>query len=83
MGIFRSRILYSSIFRIARYSNALSSNLVPWCPPENLLQRNDDAIAIISGGELGTIKYTTFRELRVLVGEMASALRETGVGVED
>lgn len=50
---------------------------------ENLLQRNDDAIAVTSGGELGIVVHTSFRELRTRVAEMAAGLRAAGVGAGD
>jgi acetoacetyl-CoA synthetase len=46
---------------------------------ENLLFRNDDAIAITAGGETGVVIHYTFRQLRHLVRRMAAALRVNGL----
>ncbi|EIW83199.1 acetoacetate-CoA ligase [Coniophora puteana RWD-64-598 SS2] len=46
---------------------------------ENLLHRNDDGLACTTGGELGRVSHYTFRQLRVLVQEMAAAMRTNGL----
>ena len=46
---------------------------------ENLLYRNDDAIAITAGGESSVVTNYTFRQLRQLVRRMAAALRVNGL----
>jgi acetoacetyl-CoA synthetase len=46
---------------------------------ENLLYRNDDAIAITEGGESGVTTNYTFRQLHHLVRRMAAALRVNGL----
>ena len=46
---------------------------------ENLLYRNDDAIAITAGGESGVVTNYTFRQLRHLVRRMAAALGVNGL----
>jgi acetoacetyl-CoA synthetase len=50
---------------------------------ENLLHRRDDAIAVTSADELGRVSHTSFRQLRMLVGEMAAALKGSGVTAGD
>jgi len=50
---------------------------------ENLLQRNDNAIAIIFRSENGDETQLTFAELRAQVASVARALRGKGVGVGD
>uniref|UniRef100_A0A0W0FRK0 Acetoacetyl-synthetase n=1 Tax=Moniliophthora roreri TaxID=221103 RepID=A0A0W0FRK0_MONRR len=50
---------------------------------ENLLWRNDDGVAITAGGEQGKIEECSYRELRLKVQEMASAMKANGVGVGD
>ncbi|RDB16867.1 Acetoacetyl-CoA synthetase [Hypsizygus marmoreus] len=50
---------------------------------ENLLYRNDDAIAITAGGESGVVTNYSFRELRQLVRRMAAALRVNGLEAGD
>lgn len=50
---------------------------------ENLLYRNDDAIAITAAGESGVVTNYTFRQLRYLVGRMATALRINGLKPRD
>lgn len=46
---------------------------------ENLLQRTDDAVAIVSQTELGHRSELTFADLRRKVAQFASALSELGV----
>ena len=46
---------------------------------ENLLRRNDDAIALIAVRETGPERRVTFRELRVAAARAARALRAAGV----
>lgn len=46
---------------------------------ENLLRRNDDAIAITGVRETGTVTHYTRRQLRSMVCEMSNALRYHGV----
>lgn len=46
---------------------------------ENLLQRNDDGIACTAGGESGVVTHYSFRQLRTMVAELASALRVNGL----
>ncbi|KIK69329.1 hypothetical protein GYMLUDRAFT_255855 [Collybiopsis luxurians FD-317 M1] len=50
---------------------------------ENLLWRNDDVIACTAGGELGKVTDYTFRDLRLRVQRMASAIRANGLQVGD
>ena len=50
---------------------------------ENLLWRDDDATAVIGLSEDGSRRVLTFAELRGLVGRLAHAMRESGVGVGD
>lgn len=50
---------------------------------ENLLWRDDGAIAVIGLGEDGSRRVLTFAELRALVGRVGRAMRESGVGVGD
>ncbi|KAJ3749562.1 acetoacetyl-CoA synthetase [Lentinula detonsa] len=50
---------------------------------ENLLWRNDDSIACTAGGEPGKVAECTFRELRLRVQKMASALRANGLQIGD
>ncbi|OJA20068.1 hypothetical protein AZE42_02485 [Rhizopogon vesiculosus] len=50
---------------------------------ENLLYRNDDAIACTAGNELGVVKHYTFRQLREMVRKMAAAMRANGLKVGD
>ncbi|KAJ7761097.1 acetoacetyl-CoA synthetase [Mycena metata] len=46
---------------------------------ENLLFRKDDAIACTAGGESGVVKHYSYRQLRELVRQMASAMRHHGL----
>ncbi|KAJ7267603.1 hypothetical protein B0H12DRAFT_116954 [Mycena haematopus] len=46
---------------------------------ENLLHRTDDAIACTAGGETGVVQHYTYRQLRELVRQMASAMRRHGM----
>ncbi|KAJ3774088.1 acetoacetyl-CoA synthetase [Lentinula raphanica] len=50
---------------------------------ENLLWRNDDSIACTAGGELGRVTDISFRELRLKVRDMASAMRANGLQIGD
>lgn len=50
---------------------------------ENLLFRSDESIAITAGGESGIVHNYSFRELRELVRQMASAMRQNGLVVGD
>ncbi|KAF5380266.1 hypothetical protein D9757_008210 [Collybiopsis confluens] len=50
---------------------------------ENLLWRNDDIIACTAGGELGKVTDYTYRELRLKVQRMVSAMRASGLRVGD
>ncbi|KAH7908735.1 acetoacetate-CoA ligase [Hygrophoropsis aurantiaca] len=50
---------------------------------ENLLWRNDDGLACTAGGELGIVRHYTFRELRMMVRELAAALRVNGLKTGD
>ncbi|OAX39780.1 acetoacetate-CoA ligase [Rhizopogon vinicolor AM-OR11-026] len=50
---------------------------------ENILYRNDDAIACTAGNELGIVKHYTFRQLREMVRKMAAAMRANGLKVGD
>lgn len=46
---------------------------------ENNLQRTDDAVACTEGGEDGTVRNYTYRQLRELVRKMAQAMRGHGL----
>ncbi|KAJ6625755.1 hypothetical protein B0H10DRAFT_2174015 [Mycena sp. CBHHK59/15] len=46
---------------------------------ENMLFRKDDAIACTAGGESGIVKHYSYRQLRELVRQMASAMRSHGL----
>ncbi|KAJ6625754.1 acetoacetate-CoA ligase [Mycena sp. CBHHK59/15] len=46
---------------------------------ENMLHRKDDAVAITAGGETGIVTHYTYRQLRELVRQMASAMRRHGL----
>ncbi|CCL98680.1 uncharacterized protein FIBRA_00682 [Fibroporia radiculosa] len=46
---------------------------------ENVLHRQDDAIACTAARETGSVEHYSFRQLRLLVKEMAAALRVNGV----
>ena len=50
---------------------------------ENLLWRNDDAIALTATGELGQVTSCSFRQLRSLVQGMAGAMKAKGLQVGD
>ncbi|KII92555.1 hypothetical protein PLICRDRAFT_37325 [Plicaturopsis crispa FD-325 SS-3] len=50
---------------------------------ENLLYRNDDAIACTASGESGRVSHYSFRQLRQMVRAMAAALRVNGLQVGD
>ncbi|KAJ7282809.1 acetoacetyl-CoA synthetase [Mycena rebaudengoi] len=50
---------------------------------ENLLFRSDESIAITAGGESGIVHNYSYRELRELVRQMASAMRQNGLVVGD
>lgn len=50
---------------------------------ENVLSRNDDAIACTAARETGQISHHTYRELRVMVKEMAAAMRTNGLQIGD
>ncbi|KAJ4483937.1 acetoacetyl-CoA synthetase [Lentinula aciculospora] len=50
---------------------------------ENLLWRNDDSIACTAGGETGKVIECSFRELRLRVQKMASAMRANGSQIGD
>ncbi|KAF9067736.1 acetoacetyl-CoA synthetase [Rhodocollybia butyracea] len=50
---------------------------------ENLLWRNDDSIAITANNELGNVADHSFRELRLRVQRMASAMRANGLQIGD
>ncbi|KAF9452755.1 acetoacetyl-CoA synthetase [Macrolepiota fuliginosa MF-IS2] len=50
---------------------------------ENLLWRKDDAVAITAARETGPIEHYTYRQLRGMVRQMASALRISGLQVGD
>ena len=67
-----SSILEASFFPLARLSVV-----------ENLLQRNDDADALIAIDETGTRRSVTRRELRVQVAAMARSLQARGVVAGD
>ncbi|KAJ3781487.1 acetoacetyl-CoA synthetase [Lentinula aff. detonsa] len=65
------------------------ANVPIWFPgarlnyAENLLWRNDDSIACTAGGEPGKVAECTFRELRLRVQKMASAMRANGLQIGD
>ncbi|KAJ7497742.1 acetoacetyl-CoA synthetase [Mycena latifolia] len=46
---------------------------------ENLLHRTDDAIACTAGGENGVVRHYSYRQIRGLVRQMASAMRHHGL----
>ncbi|KAJ3346455.1 hypothetical protein HDU91_007039, partial [Kappamyces sp. JEL0680] len=50
---------------------------------ENLLQRNDDGIALIGETETTSGRLTSFKQLRLLVGQCAAALKASGVAKGD
>ncbi|KAJ7121268.1 acetoacetyl-CoA synthetase [Mycena crocata] len=50
---------------------------------ENLLHRRDDAIACTAGGESCVVHHYTHRQLRELVRQMASAMRQHGLQAGD
>ncbi|KAK7055263.1 AMP-binding domain-containing protein [Favolaschia claudopus] len=50
---------------------------------ENHLRRVDDAIACTTGGETGVVKDYSYRQLRELVRQMASAMRAHGLKAGD
>lgn len=50
---------------------------------ENLLSRNDDAIACTAARETGQISHHSWRELRAMVRQMAAAMRVNGLAVGD
>ncbi|KAJ3718135.1 acetoacetyl-CoA synthetase [Lentinula guzmanii] len=82
------RIIYS-----VPPQNVITEGSIPnvpiWFPgarlnyAENLLWRNDDSIACTAGGEPGKVAECTFRELRLRVQKMASAMRANGLQIGD
>ncbi|KDQ57431.1 hypothetical protein JAAARDRAFT_35147 [Jaapia argillacea MUCL 33604] len=50
---------------------------------ENLLYRNDDAVAVTCSRETGIIAHYTFRQLRDMVKDVAAALKVNGLEVGD
>ena len=50
---------------------------------ENLLSRSDDDVAVIQGRETGSVKYYSWRQLRLRVEKIAGGLRAAGVKIGD
>lgn len=46
---------------------------------ENILRRQDDGIACTAGGESVPVRHYTFKQLRLMVQELAAALRANGL----
>lgn len=50
---------------------------------ENVLNRNDDRIAVTTARENGEVRHYSSRQLRQLVKEMAAAMKVNGLKVGD
>ncbi|KZV61717.1 acetoacetate-CoA ligase [Peniophora sp. CONT] len=84
---------YLGIIYSIRYTKVLEEGPIKevptWFPgarlnyAENMLWRNDDAVAITERHELGDTQSYSFRQLRELVRQMSTALRSNGLKAGD